>query len=61
VPVVTGKLHVLRNGDVLGNGGEVTPAGGVPPIKPITTWGSANRNDDNDTLNMKSFLCLPPR
>lgn len=47
VPAITGRLHVFVNGS------EVTPAGGVPPIKAITTWGSSDRNKENDTLNFE--------
>jgi hypothetical protein len=49
VPGVTGKLRVFVNG------GEVAPAGGVPPDQPDHDMGSANRNDDSDTLNVKGF------
>lgn len=50
VPVfsVTGRLHVFVNGV------RVTPAGGVPPIAPLSmAWGSTDRSNQNDTLNFE--------
>src|SRR5215207_4726889 len=44
---VTGVVRVFRNGT------EITPAGGVPPLAPLTAPLTPNRAVETDTLNFE--------